>query len=67
MLNFFCHLTGYCYGAEVECPHCKKGWGVEWDTDDGQALPGDHDVRCPGCNKEFSFDVYLNAPTYKVR
>ena len=50
--------TGY-GGGDVKCPHCQNDFNVEWDTEYGDALLGEHDdAICPNCNKQFTLGVY---------
>jgi predicted Zn finger-like uncharacterized protein len=48
------------YGdRHIECPHCKGRFNVRWDTDCGDAVIGEHKVKCTKCGKEIEFGVYL--------
>jgi hypothetical protein len=65
LINYFCHLqTG---GNDVTCPKCHEQSDVEWDTETGEALSEDHEVRCPYCYAEFTIYVELNRPSYRVK
>lgn len=53
-------------GGDVECPHCKKSFGVTWDTEFGDPLMGEHDTLCLECGTSFTFQVsiqYHSWPT----
>jgi hypothetical protein len=47
-----------CDGEDVTCPHCGAKWHVDWITEYGDPLLGEHDTECPRCHKPFSFSVY---------
>lgn len=46
-------------GDDVKCPHCGQRYGVEWDTDYGDASVGDHSGTCLKCGKEIYFEVSI--------
>lgn len=52
--------TGY-GNADVKCPFCHCEIDVEWTTEYGDPLPGDHSGKCPECNKEFEFNCEINV------
>ena len=45
-------------GSDIKCPHCEKSYDVDWDTEYGDPLVGEHEADCPECEKEFHFSVY---------
>ena len=45
-------------GEGITCPHCKTKFGVEWDTEYGNPIIGEHEVDCLKCGKQFNFSVY---------
>ena len=51
-------------GGDVQCPHCQKGFAVEWDTEYGDSLVGEHETECLECNKSFNFSVYHQYSSY---
>lgn len=53
----------YCH---LRCPHCQCGIDVEWTTEYGDPLPGDHSGRCPECGKEIEFNVEVTT-TYTAK
>lgn len=64
--NYFCHLTGACFGGDVQCPKCQKKYDVEWDTEYGQPLTGcSQEVSCPNCSTEFAITADVET-TYRV-
>ncbi len=45
-------------GDDLLCPHCKAKISVEWETEYGDPLVGEHSSECPKCYKEFRWSVY---------
>lgn len=49
-------------GQDVKCPHCEAQFGAVWDTEYGDPIPGDGDLKtCPNCNKDFSVSVFIET------
>lgn len=53
LLTFSC-----CVDSHIHCPHCKAGFDVDWITEYGEPLIGEHEATCLKCNKQFNFSVY---------
>lgn len=51
---------------DIICPHCQKGIRVKWQTEYGDALPGDYNEQCPNCNKNIAFDVEVTT-TFHIK
>ena len=44
-------------GSDIKCPYCKYAFDVEWDTDYGIPVMGDHAVTCIECDRLINFHV----------
>ncbi len=47
------------------CPHCAAGLEIEWSTEYGEPMIGDHSDKCPKCEKPFSFSVRHEFTAWK--
>jgi DNA-directed RNA polymerase subunit RPC12/RpoP len=62
----FCYLEQDSNG-KIQCPYCAGKAGVrEWNTEYGDPLPGDTDVVCPHCSKEFVIETQIDV-SYTAR
>jgi len=48
----------YTGGDDVSCPKCGRKYDVEWNTEYGDPLVGEHKGKCPNCGAEIEFGVY---------
>ena len=52
------YLYDICHGGDFKCPHCQTGLDViDWKTEYGDPLVGEHTTQCPECNGIFELDV----------
>jgi hypothetical protein len=51
----------------MKCPHCGQQLGIEWDTEYGDPLLGEHDAICPDCGKQFAFIATITYDTWRRR
>ena len=51
-------------GGDVQCPHCKKSFGIEWDTEYGDPLMNDQTTECLECKKTFTFQALLTYSSW---
>lgn len=49
----------YCVDSDIRCPKCKMGYNVEWDTEYGEPMFGEHEATCPECDHVWKFEVYI--------
>ena len=57
-MSFFVHLEARDCDYDVKCHECKQTFHVEWSTEYGEPLIGEHTVTCPKCGASISFGVY---------
>ena len=43
---------------DLICPACKHTYDVEWDTEYGDPLVGEHAAKCINCGAVIEFGVY---------
>ncbi len=53
-------------GDDLECPFCKEHFGIEWNTEYGDPLFGEHKTKCLNCKKEFGFNVYIEYKSFEI-
>ena len=44
-------------GSALVCPHCDSQLSIDWTTEYGNPLEGDHYAQCPTCDNQFIFSV----------
>jgi hypothetical protein len=54
-------------GGNVKCPHCNNVMDIQWETEYGDPVMGEHIARCmkDDCDKTFTFDVRITIASYK--
>jgi hypothetical protein len=51
---------------DFQCPQCSAGLSVgNWNTEYGDAQPGDYTIECPDCGREFPLTIGVST-TYKT-
>ena len=61
-MNIMFQLTS---GCSIQCPLCKGYLDIEWLTEYGDPLYGEHEATCPSCNKNFNLVVDITYATYE--
>ena len=51
------HLDRDTYPSDLQCPWCQTAYSVNWQTEYGDVIFGQHDVECPNCGHEFIMRV----------
>ncbi len=53
---------------QILCPYCGTGHDIEWTTEYGDPIPGDHVAHCINykCEKDFVFHCSV-VTTYRSR
>lgn len=53
-------------GSDFKCPECEAGLDVEWDTEYGDPLLGQHEwEKCPACDKRIGFECWTEYRALK--
>ena len=47
--------------CHLNCPHCQCGIDIRWNTEYSDPVDGEHMGKCPGCGKEFEFNVEVTV------